>query len=550
VASGKYRVVTDKFSPLNGKYVHTDIFEAIVDPEIYSAETAWLQTYFNILLLSRKSKVIYNLPTWRKNLTGGWYTMMANGVINTEFFKDMGRRTQLLLDRRADPETETFLDIMAQYGLLGQGVDANLIGAVNVMYKRAATGTDLEYLTSMQRLGEKVKGIDAQLGNKYASVDDYTKLVVFRSEIKSFAIKLFGVDYTSLSDSQKDTVHEQAAERVKQSTPTFSRLPPFYYKLARMPLGDFLSFEFEAIRSFTANFKNGYTDIQTGINDKSLSQDQKAEYIKSGTRRLMGTAAVFGARAAVPAIIAGLMLGDDDDLQEDIKSLRPNWMEGHSIIPTAIKSDGTATVYDYSMEDPYGTIFDAVTDPLSFPSHVLNMLNPNMAITFLFNLSEAKDVYGRDIVNSYDSGFTKAYKYSGYTLKSLIVPPFASSALRDELRRSELEAEKYSPFDMIGRVTSRAVIRDYTYDIGSQLYHFGQEFATKKEQYTDLSGISRGNRIAQLDEIRNMYLSLNNIAVQKGNIRLVIEANKNIKRQFKPFEEAYILYGYEIPEQQ
>jgi hypothetical protein len=109
----------------------------------------------------------------------------------------------------------------------------------------------------LQRLGEKVKGFDAQLGNKYASVDDYTKLVVFRSEIKSFAVKLFGKEYDSLTDAQKNC-HKQAAERVKQSTPTFSRLPPFYYKLARMPLGDFLSFEFEAIRSFTANFKNGY----------------------------------------------------------------------------------------------------------------------------------------------------------------------------------------------------------------------------------------------------------------------------------------------------
>jgi hypothetical protein len=96
-------------------------------------------------------------------------------------------------------------------------------------------------------------------------------------------------------------------------------------------------------------------------------------------------------------------------------------MEGHSIIPTAIGKDGMATVYDYSMEDPYGTIFDVITDPLSFPSHALNMLNPNMAITFLFNLSESKDVYGRDIVNSYDSGFTKAYKYTVDTLLSHLI---------------------------------------------------------------------------------------------------------------------------------
>lgn len=548
MASGEYKIVTDKFSPLNGKYVHKDVFEAITDPQLYSAEEDWLQIYFNILLLSRKSKVIYNLPTWRKNLTGGWYTMMANGVINPSFFSDMHRRTQLLFDKRTDPETEAMLDIMAQYGLLGQGVDANLIGAVNVMYTRPSTGSDMEYLNTMQKLVEKGKGIDEWLGGKYASVDDYTKLVVFRSEIESFAVKLFDKKYSELSNAEKETVHEQAAERVKQSTPTFSRLPPFYYKLARLPLGDFLSFEFEAFRSFTANFANGYEDIQKAIQDKTLSTTQKAAYMKAGVARLMGTAAVFGARAAVPAILAGLMLGDDDDLDEDIKALRPNWMEGHSIVPTNITKDGVATVYDYSMEDPYGTIFDVVTDPLSFPSHMISMLNPNMAITFLFNLRNSKDIYGRDIANSYDSEFTKAYKYGGYTLKSLIVPPFASSALRDELRRYELEAEKYSPSDMIGRVTSRAVIRDYTYDIGSQLYYFGQEFATKKEQYTDLTGISRGNRLAQLDEVRNMYKGLINIAIKKGNTKLIFDANKNIKRQFKPAEEAYVLYGYKIPE--
>lgn len=550
MASGEYRIVTDKFSPLNGKYVHKDVFEAITDPQLYSAETAWFQTYLNILLLARKSKVIYNLPTWRKNLTGGWYTMMANGVINPSFFSDMRRRTELLFDKRTDPETEALLDLMAQYGLLGQGVDANLIGAVNVMYTRPSTGSDMEYLSTLEKLVEKGKGIDSWLGGKYASVDDYTKLVVFRSEIESFAVKLFDKKYSDLSDSQKETVHEQAAERVKQSTPTFSRLPPFYYKLAQMPLGDFLSFEFEAFRSFTANFANGYKDIQKAIQDKTLSTTQKAAYMKAGVARLMGTAAVFGARAAVPAILAGLALGDDDDLEEDLKALRPNWMEGHSIVPTNITKDGMATVYDYSMEDPYGTIFDVATDPLSFPSHMISMLNPNMAITFLFNLQDSKDVYGKDIVNSYDSPFTKAYKYGGYTLKSLIVPPFASSALRDELRTYELEAEKYSPLDMVGRVASRAVIRDYKYDVASQLYYFGQEFATKKEQYSDLSGIARGNRLAQLDEVRNMYKGLINIAIKKGNTKLIFDANKNIKRQFKPFEEAYILYGYEIPEQQ
>jgi hypothetical protein len=433
-------------------------------------------------------------------------------------------------------------------------VNANLIGGVNAMYERAATGSDMDYLNSMERLGERIKGFDQWLGDKYASVDDYTKLVVFRNEIKSFSKKLFGKSYDSLTKEERSTVHEQAAERVKQSTPTFSRLPPIYYKIAQLPLGDFISFEFEAFRSFTANFANGYLDIQTAMkgkdkDGKELSSEQKAEYMRSGTARLMGAAAVFGMRAAIPTIIAGMALGDDDELEDDIKALRPNWMEGHSIIPTALTKDGIATTYDYSMEDPYGTIFDVVTDPLSFPGHMTDMLNPNMAVTFLFNLYDSKDIYGKEIANSYDSPFTKAYKYGGYTLKSLILPPFATSAVRDELRRQEVEAERYSPLDAVGRVTSRAFIRDYTFDVGTQIYYFGQQFATKKEQYTDLNGIARRNRLSQLDEVRKMYQSIVNIAVKKGNYKLHAEAVKNIKRQFKPAEEAYILTGYEIPEQ-
>jgi hypothetical protein len=553
LASKEYSQVTDKFSPLNGKYVHKDVFDAITDRRLYEGEAAWWQAYLNLLLLARKSKVIYNVPTWRKNLTGGWWTMMANGVINPEFIQDLNRRGKLLRDKRADPETEALLDIMAEFGLLGQGVNANLIGGVNAMYERAATGSDMDYLNSMQKLGERIKGFDQWLGDKYSSVDDYTKLVVFRKEIKSFAIKLFGKSYDQLTEGEKKFVHEEAAERVKQSTPTFSRLPPVYYRIAQMPLGDFLSFEFESFRSFTANFANGYLDIQTAMKGKdkdgnSLSTEQKAEYMKEGVARLMGTAAVFGMRAAIPAIIAGMALGDDDELEEDIKALRPNWMEGHSIIPTGITKDGIATTYDYSMEDPYGTIFDVVTDPLSFPSHMIDMLNPNMAVTFLFNLYDSKDIYGKEIVNSYDSPFTKAYKYGGYTLKSLVLPPFATSAVRDELRRQELEAERYSPLDAVGRVTSRAFIRDYSFDTGTQLYYFGQQFATKREQYTDLSGIARSNRLAELEEVRKMYKAIINIGIKKGNTKMIIDANKNIKRQFKPAEEVYILTGYEIPE--
>ena len=47
-----------------------------------------------------------------------------------------------------------------------------------------------------------------------------------------------------------------------------------------------------------------------------------------------------------------------------------------------------------------------------------------------------------------------------------------------------------------------------------------------------------------------MYKSITNIGIKKGNFKIIVDANKNIKRALKPAEEAYVLYGYEIPEQE
>ena len=550
VNSGEYRLVKDKFSPLNGRYVHRDVYEAITDPKIYDSDNIWMSGYLNTLKLARKSKVIYNLPTWRKNLTGGWYTMVANGVVNPQFVIDLKRRAELFAKGETDAETEALRKIAAKNGLIGQDVNANLLGFTNAIYSRTLTGTDADYKGYVNRAKDLINNFDSVVGQKYAAVDDYTKLIIFRSEIQSFAKKLYGKSYDSLTETQKNKVHEEAAEFVKQNTPTFSRLPKWYASLAKLPAGDFLSFEFESLRSFSSNILNGQKDLMRGMNDKTLSPEQKAEYIKSGAKRLAGSAAILGTRLAITSVLASAALGDDDELEDDIKNSRPNWMDGHSIIPVRVTKDGIATVYDYSMEDPYGSFFDLATDPLSFPAYTVDLLKPNMGISFIMNLAENKDFYGRDITNSYDDPLTKGYKYTEHTLKSLIVPPFISSAYRDEQKRAEVEADKYSPLDAVGRFASRAIIRDYEYNIGTQFYYFTDQFRTKKEQYIDLTGMSRDNRLAELDEIKKMYQSIVNIGIKKGNYEMIANANKNVKRALKPAEEAYVLYGYEIPEQQ
>jgi hypothetical protein len=556
IATGEYRIVTDKFSPLNGKYISRQVFDAITDPNIYAAENDFAKLYFDILKFSRKSKTIYSPPGWGKNLRGGWFTMMANGVLNFNVLRDLKRRGELLFNDMSDEETEQLIIEAANKGVMGQSVDANLIDGINLIYSRSIDGedTDIDTLTDyvgkkLQKGKARVLGWDNWLSRKYGAIDDYTKLVIYRAEKLSFAKKLYGKDYKDLTAEQQNEVMDAAAETVKRTTPTWSRLPPVYFKIAKTPFGDFLGFDFESIRSFLANFATGYSDLQKAATSKSLSKVQRDEYLKAGSRRLAGTAMIYGLGMAFTELIQQLMLGDDDELAEDLNSLAPDWAAGHKLVFTGINKDGIATFYDYTLEDPYAKIFDLTTGKYGLNRLVGDYLSPNMAIGTIYNMTQGMDHYGRPLSNSYDPAYIKAAKTFGYGAKETFIPPFVSSNVRDEIREYQLSKEEYSPLDAIGRVSARAFIRDYKTNIGQQMYFTIKAFATKKEDYTDLSGMSRANRLRELDEIKRMYKAIGNVAMAKENYSLYSDATKNIERYFNTPEKWYILYDYELPEE-
>jgi hypothetical protein len=556
LATGEYRIVTDKFSPLNGKYISRQVFDAITDPDIYAADHWFASLYFDTLKFSRKSKTIWNPPGWGKNLRGGWFTMMANGVVNINVLRDLKRRGELLFNDMSDEETEQLIIEAANKGLMGQSVDANLIGGINLIYSRSVDGEDTDIDTLTNYVGKKLQkgkaqviGFDNWLSRKYGAIDDYTKLVIYRAEKLSFAKKLYGEDYKDLTAGQQNEVMDAAAETVKRTTPTWSRLPPAYFKIAKTPFGDFLGFDFESIRSFIANFATGYSDLQKAATSKSLSKAQRDEYLKAGSRRLAGTAMVYGPAAAVAELVQQLMLGDDDELAEDLNSLAPDWAAGHKLVFTGINKDGIATFYDYTLEDPYAKMFDLTTGKYGLNRLVADYMSPNMAIGTIYNMTQGMDHYGRPISNSYDPAYIKAAKILGYGAKETFIPPFISSNVRDEVREYQLSKEQYSPLDAIGRVSSRAFIRDYKTNIGQQMYFTIKAFATKKEDYTDLSGMSRANRLRELDEIKRMYKAIGNVAMAKENYALYSDATKNIERYFNTPEKWYILYDYELPEE-
>ena len=524
INSGNWKKVKDQYSPINGKYVKTEIFEMLQSKPLLQAENAVLNAYFKGLKVMRKSKVVWNLPTWRKNLTGGMFFIAANGVLNPAFLKDFKNRIDRTRKGEANPEIESLLKEMSELGLIGADVNAGLIdvndAALNVLFDEDFNGAEAH----LNKVWTKVKNTDAKLAEKYAAIDDYTKLIIYRVERESFAKKLYGKDYASLTEAQQTKVRDEAGEFVKQNTPTFSRLPKWYINsFSKVPLGDFLGFKLESWRSITANLRNATADIKKS-SDQSLSEVQRKEYLAAGRRRMMGSIATLGARAVVPVILTSMFLGDDDEeIAEDALAIRPDWMEGHSLIVKNISDDGVVSVYNYSMEDPYGEISDALMGDLT---GFADFMSPNMFVKLAVHLTEGRDAYGRDLYDKSDPASAKFAKIMGYTTKSMIMPP------------SLVSTAKYQENQML--------IRDYKYNLGQQFYFTAREY-TKGKPYNELTGRARENRLEALDDVKKMYDSVMRVAQHKGNASMMVNASKVLNR-FSKVERAYIRGGFEIEE--
>ena len=552
VKEKQYVKVSDPYSMLDGKYVHKEIMDMVNQKPLYTTDNFWANVYFTTLKLARKSKVIWNITTWRKNLTGGWYFIMANGVANPGFAKDFARRTKLMFnvrgeDFQVDEETKQLMRIMAKTGLTGKSIDANLIGISQAAFQFGLDGDENAYYERAKKVFNNIAKKDKWLQEKYAAVDDYTKLIIFRSEIQSYAKKLYGKAYDQLTDAQKDNVHEQAAERVKQSTPTFSRLPKWYPKVAVIPVvGDFISFRLESLRSYGENVGNAVSDLKKS-QESGLDEVQKKEYLQSGLRRLAGSGAVFALKLGITTFLADLFLDDDDEeLEEDAKVLRPEWMDGQTIIPRSIDKDGNVRVYNYSSEDPYGDVSDIFGGAESWSAMIKDFVRPNIAANLIFNLSKGEDIYGGKIADYSDSDINNMIKVLNYTAKQIVVPPTVSSSFRDAYLRSELP-KKDRIVNLATTIAERSVIRDYKYNIVDSFVQDLRKIGETRKSYYDYDNPTK--RLKQLDEIKEQFEAIVRIGVAKNNFELIDKAEKYMKRHLESLDEEYVLDGTIIKKQ-
>jgi len=221
-------------------------------------------------------------------------------------------------------------------------------------------------------VGDKVGGLFSQgkvakalTGAKdmYQAGDDIWKIYNFEFE-KGKLISKFG----SAAKAKKAIVDaklgrnldEYAANIVKNTVPNYERVPELVKSLRKLPLGNFIAFPAEILRTSANTLSQAMKELA------STSPELRA----IGMRRLTGLVATT---TIVPTALQGTAMALSGVTSEQMDAVRRSaqpWARDHTLIPTSTDKDGNVTGYmDYSYTNPYDylaapvrSIYNAVKD--------------------------------------------------------------------------------------------------------------------------------------------------------------------------------------------
>jgi hypothetical protein len=204
--------------------------------------------------------------------------------------------------------------------------------------------------------------------NAYATEDNFFKVQNYMAEqkkykevwdnfynndVNGFVTKYkndaatFGISADELFTRQgyNRYVKQKSADIVKNNIPNYDYVGDFIKSLRRLPLGNFISFPVETIRT-------GINTLRQGV--KELSDPLTTGI---GTKRLLGVATFGGLMGSGAVELGQLMYGVSDKTLNALKEYLPNWSKNSHIVP--IKQGGELYYIDFSHTNAY----DLLTRP-------------------------------------------------------------------------------------------------------------------------------------------------------------------------------------------
>jgi hypothetical protein len=266
----------------------------------------------------------------------GTGNLFKNPKFVLDSFKQSFNTIQPQLLYRNQPKDQAFYQFMLEEGVVNS---SSTFQDVQGLLKDIAKGGDVIERV-FGKLGKRLNKVFKTSQDLYVAEDDFYKIYNYLAE------------FDNLKNAYRGTrpdieLAREAAKIVRNTVPNYSYVSDFIKGLRRSPLGNFVSFPAEIIRT-------SHNIVQQGI------REVKDPALRSiGARRLLG----FGtAVTTIPPALVEIFRGMYGITRDELAAMRrflPEWSRESTIIPQKDK-DGNYYYTDFS----HGFAYDTIVNPI------------------------------------------------------------------------------------------------------------------------------------------------------------------------------------------
>ena len=369
LSEDKILVDLASINPLTGKWTLKGNAEALynVNKNIITPESGFAgRLYSNLILYpkatSQMAKTILSPFTHMRNFLSAGAFATANGIIPF-IGPGQGAAGKALKAIQLGPRSKEGNAIYQE--LLREGVVNSQVQLADLkaLLKDVSFGSYLGSIKAFDKLAKGLSRVKRFAQDSYTAEDDFWKIFSYYKEKDRLyaAYKKAGIadggKFVNMAGQtvrfNDETIRQEAARIVRNNIPNYAYVSDFVKGLRQYPIGNFVSFPAEIMRTGTNIVQRGLDEMFYTV---TLPNGTIVKPLRNiGLQRLIGMGVTT---SVVPyaAVAAGQALYDiSKDELEAIRRFVPQWSKNSTLIPLK-GDDGKFKYIDFSHMNAYDTL--------------------------------------------------------------------------------------------------------------------------------------------------------------------------------------------------
>jgi hypothetical protein len=339
-------------NPLNGKYAINEIADALEQTAASTRSESMIgKIYENLILYpkatSQIAKTILSPVTHVRNFISAGAFTTANGIVpDIEAMRKAYRSLQVGLPGAR--QNNDFYRELLELGVVNSNTK---LGDLNRLLKDVGFGDTVnsdKVLQMMMKPLSKIKKIGEDF---YTAEDDFWKITSYLSEKSRLEKAYIKAGITKSADELK----LEAADIVKNNIPNYDYVGEFIKGLRKLPVGNFMAFPAEILRTSTNIVKRSLDEIFTQV------KNDRGELVTPlrgiGMQRLIGMTTTATVLPYATAEIFKTIYNVADEELEAMRRYVPQWSKNSVLLPIRDKETNQLKYVDFSHANAYDTIY-------------------------------------------------------------------------------------------------------------------------------------------------------------------------------------------------